>query len=96
MRLRSMELLGSTLFGRDVGMVKAAVAVQELLNVILTVRRGHQEADSCSLFLGLHHKLTLSLRGSLDAFGTAWQSVLFHLLDTLGTGDLAPSAGYFS
>ena len=96
MGLMSLASLGSTLSGRDVGMVKAAVAVQELLNVILTVRRGHQEADSCSLFLGLHHKLTLSLRGSLDAFGTAWQSVLFHLLDTLGTGDLAPSAGYFS
>ena len=96
MGLRSLASLGSTLSGRDVGMVKAAVAVQELLNVILTVRRRHLEADSCSLFLGLHHKLTLSLRGSLDAFGTAWQSVLFHLLDTLGNGDLAPSAGYFS
>ena len=96
MGLRSLASLGSTLSGRDVGMVKAAVAVQELLNVIVTVRRRHLEADSCSLFLGLHHKLTLSLRGSLDAFGTAWQSVLFHLLDTLGNGDLAPSAGYFS
>ena len=96
MGLRSLASLGSTLSGRDVGMVKAAVAVQELLNVIVTVRRRHQEADSCSLFLWLHHKLTLSLRGSLDAFGTAWQSVLFHLLDTLGNGDLAPSAGYFS
>ena len=76
------------------GNIKAAATLQEFLNFILTVRRGHQEADTSSLLLGLHHKLTLILRCSLDDFGTGWQSVLSHLLDTLGTEDLAPSSGY--
>ena len=79
---------------REQELGKAAAAVQEFLNFILTVRRGHQDADSSSLLLGLHHKLTLILRCSLDDFGTGWQSVLSHLLDTLGTEDLAPSSGY--